>query len=282
MHPGEDRLLAYMDDELHDGERRIVARHLEACDACAATLEELRGAARLLSTSLEVIERPVPEVDPGELRRRAGVRHLASPRAGTTRVRGDPRSGSSGPEDASRVRATGERPRRSLLAAAVLLLAFTGAAAAIPGSPLRAWLSDSARSIASLFQTDERAGATAPEQEAIDAATRLPSGVAVEPSGGRVWISIRSPSPDALVRIRLVDEPRAVVLAADARYRTGPGRIEVIAAGAGDLRVELPRAATAATVEVDGRVVVEKDGGNLRLLTPADTSGSEIFLRPSG
>lgn len=263
MHPGEHELLAYMDDELPEEERRSVARHLEVCAACAGSLEELRGAARRFSAVCEAIDRPTPEIGLDALRRRAAVHDLATARA------------------RDRSPAAVERPRRSLLAAAALLIAFTGAAAAIPGSPLRVWLVDSARAIASVFAGDEESPPSL-DQEAVEAATRLPSGVAVDPYGGRVWISIRSSSPDILVRVRLVDEPRASVLAADARYRTGPGRIEVLGASAGEVRVSLPRSASAASVEVNGRVVIEKEGGDLRLLAPADTSGSEIFFRPAG
>lgn len=284
MHASEDRLLAYLDDEVPEGERQVVARHLEACRPCADALEALREISRRLSVGLQRLDRPAPALHPAAIRRRAGVLDVARGRDDDAR----PAAGPASPdEEAPSGRRSGrpagaDRPRRSLLAAAVLLLAFTGVAAAIPGSPVRAWLTDSARAIAGLFGGGEEPAPTVVDQEAVEAATRLPSGVAVEPYGGSVRISLRSPSPDAVVRVRVVDDARATVLASDARYRTGPGRIEVLGAGPGDLRIEIPRSVASAIVEVDGRPVVEKVGTDLRLLTPADTSGSEIFFRPGG
>lgn len=278
MHPTEDRLLAYLDGEVAEEERRDLARHLETCGRCADALDEVRRVSARLSGALERLDRAAPALDPATIRRRAGLLDLLDLKARGARD-APPGPGSARPAARSGRPGAAERPRRSLVAAAALLLAFTGAAAAIPGSPLRAWLVDSARAIVGLFE-EEAPDARSPDQEAVEAVTRLPSGVAVAPYGGRVRIALLSPSPDAVVRVRVVDAAQASVLATDASYRTGAGSIEVIDAGPGEVRIEIPRSARSALVEVDGRAVVEKEGADLRLLTPADTSGSEIFFRP--
>lgn len=271
MHPSEDRLLAFLDEELAEAERAEVEGHLRACEACAGDMESLRSASRRLAAALERLDVPPPDADSATIRERAGVVDLPARSAARSRI----------PEGQD-LPGRAERPRRSLLtAAAVVLLAVTGAAAAIPGSPLRDWLADSARAVAGLFSGD--GGPTAAvDQEAMDATLRLPSGVAVEPEGGRVSISLRDPSPEVVVRVRLVDQARVAVLAPDARYRTGPGRIEILDAAPGEVLIEIPRSASWAAVDVDGRVVVRKDGADLTFLAPADTSGSEIFFRPRG
>lgn len=257
MHASRGELVSYLDGEVPADERRALSAHLDDCERCAEVLEELGRLSRRLSAALEALDRPAPGIEAASIRRRAAAAR---------------------PDHGSR---TAGRRRRSLLAAAVLLIAFTGAAAAIPGSPLRAWLSDSVRTIADFFDAGGEVPSTpaAPEPEAT---SRPPSGVAVAPHGGGVTISLRSPSPDALVRVRLVEGPRASVLATGARYRTGAGSVEVLDAAAGEVTIEIPRAARWAVVEVDGRRIVEKRGDDLRLLAPADTSNSEIFFRPAG
>jgi hypothetical protein len=87
-----------------------------------------------------------------------------------------------------------------------------------------------------------------------------------------------------LVHARLVPGPQAEVYAtgraAGARFRTGPGRIEVVDAGPGEVRVDLPRDAQAAVVEVNGRTYVAKEGDRLRMLVPeADPSAAEAVFR---
>jgi hypothetical protein len=56
----------------------------------------------------------------------------------------------------------------------------------------------------------------------------------------------------------------------------------VVNAGAGELEVEIPRAARAATVQVNGRVYVAKDGDSLRVLAPAGSAGAGPDVRVGG
>lgn len=157
-------------------------------------------------------------------------------------------------------RARRARARSALAKAAVLVLvAAGGSAAAVPGSPVRGWIARSLEAVADLFNRG-----------------RPPA----EPTGA-VEIRLTEPAPDATIRVRLVDGDRAGVWSDGARYRSGPGRIEVISPGPGEVRIELPRSARSARVEIDGRVLLVKEGADLRLLAPAlDSSEAELLFRP--
>jgi hypothetical protein len=109
-----------------------------------------------------------------------------------------------------------------------------------------------------------------------------PSGVSIHADGGAVRVVLSGISKRVEVRARLVDGDLAGVLArgaaaSGARFRTGPGKIEVTGAEAGVLEVQLPRSARAATVEVNGRTYVAKDGDALRVLAPASAGEGPVF-----
>jgi hypothetical protein len=95
---------------------------------------------------------------------------------------------------------------------------------------------------------------------------------------------LHGPAAGLRVRTRLMAGGRAEVAASgaasDARFRTGPGRIEVSDAGPGEVMVTLPSEATAAVVEVDGRTLVAKEGDRLRALSGATATedGEAEFL----
>lgn len=233
LHETPDRLIAYLDGELPERERAEVAAHLSGCADCAAHADRLRAATRELSRALAREDVAPPP-------RRAPV----------------PRSRRGW-------------PRRTLTEAAVLVLVLGGVAvAAIPGSPVREWIS---RSLAGIGRSGEQASEMAADRES--------PGVSVSIVAGRVLVLLTEPAPETRVRVRLVDGDRAGVRA-DARFRTGPGTIEVVGAGPGDVRIDLPRAADSATIRVDGRTVLIKEGADLRILAPSvDSAGAEVSFR---
>jgi hypothetical protein len=262
-HVNEGVLLALEDGELPADEAVRVAEHLEECELCREELSLLQDAAFLLRRELDVGDVAAPAVSDTtiqSLRRRAG--------ASTVR-RGGGRWG-------------------DLRRAAVLVLGFAAAASAtIPGSPVNRWIRD-------LVQP-EPAARVAAERETEATAVAPPSavesdtfadetGVSVLPEGGAVEVVLRDASAELRVKAVLVEQPRAGVFAAgsasSARFSTAPGRIEVTGAAGGELRVELPRAARVATVEVNGRRYISKEGDQLRLTVPADDgAGAEVNFR---
>jgi hypothetical protein len=114
-------------------------------------------------------------------------------------------------------------------------------------------------------------------------AAPAPKAVSILPDGGRVRIVVSGSSAELRVRARLSSAPQAQVTATGAattaRFRTGPGRIEVVGAGPGEVVIDLPRSADAAVVEVNGRVFAAKDGAALRSLAPrvAGSAAEPVF-----
>ena len=249
LHIADDGLLAYLDDELSDDRRSEVGQHLAECEACAAELESLRSASEGLSRALERIDRPAPELDISTI-----VKQRES--------RGKRRLG-----------------KVELAKAAVLLLTIAGAsAAAIPGSPVRAWLGRSLDAVKQVISPEPTAQRAAPAVESVpDAAS-----VAVAPVDGRVQIRLTDPAADAVVRVQLIEGSQAVVWSTGARYRTGAGWIEVLESGSAEVRIELPRSLRSARIELNGRPVAIKEGPMLRLLTFPDSSESELLFRVGG
>jgi len=258
-HLSEGTLQALLDRELPPGERSAAEAHLTACGECAAAARELRSLRERASALLVSGDVPAPMAQ--------AQMSLRARRA---------RRGQWGGE-----------ARRALLRAAVLVLAFAGvAAAAVPGSPVREWIERTvlpARK-AALPPTHGRAPVP-PAREA--AAPGAPTGVSIRPDAGVVRVVLSGASPRLQVIVRAVDGDHAGVLArgrarSGARFRTGAGRIEVVGAGPGEIEVEIPRTARAATVEVNGRVRVAKDGDSLRVLAPAGEPGGSPAVRVEG
>lgn len=249
-HPSRARLLAHLDGELSDGAAGRIAAHLEGCERCRRRRRELREASGLLRRALEKADVPAPGVDPREVR--AAARETgASGREGAEATPGK----------------TGARRlagRAGLKAALVFLGLATAAAAALPGSPLRSWIAGAASS-------PEPAEA---DRAAAPAATARTSPQAVSiPVSGRAAVRIVDPAPGLVVRVRVVDGPRLTVTGRGGRYETGDGFLEVRAPGGGELRIDLPRSVRDARVTADGRLLLRREGGDLRIHAPVADSG---------
>ena len=257
-HVDEGTLQAYLDGELGAAERSGLMRHVASCGSCSGALEELRAAALELSLALGHLEPAAPAGTAYAAVRQAAAHRPVSimPAAGTARY-----------------------ARRALARAAILVLGLAAAAsAAIPGSPLREWLLSTLRDMRA-----EETTAPAVRTPAVPAAERM-AGLAVAPVNGVVRISVTGAAKECQIRVRLVEAEVASVYAigaaADARFESGAGRVEVIGAGPGEVRIDLPASAQNAVVEVDGRAVASSAGGELRVLAPAaDTSAAELVFR---
>jgi hypothetical protein len=252
MHPVEGTLQALLDDEVRPIERADLERHVVACDACTAQLQALRTASAGLTAALGLIDEPAPV-------EQARWRFQGRRRRGTW-------------IDGTTLRRT-----------AVLLVGTAAVlSAAVPGSPVREWLSDRWGENENVAVTTEPT--TTPEAEpSIAAAESGPAGVSVRPTDGRMRVVLRDLAPGVRLRVQLHDGERVGVWAtgeaAQARFRTAPERIEVEGASAGELLVEIPRASRHLTMEVNGRVYLLKDGDQLRFPGPAaDTAGPEILF----
>jgi anti-sigma factor RsiW len=254
-HFTEGVLQAYLDNEVAADARAQVAAHVGGCTACATRLQELRELNETFASALRVIDSPViPAAALAEIRARAARRSWRERFAGSS---------------------------RTLTRAALLVLGLTlAAAAAVPGSPLRQWL---VQAWQNLTQTQEVPAppvvTPAPRPEPAPTATRL------EAAAGRIRITLRSPSPDTRIHVLLIEGTRALVEstgnAAARRTATGSGWLELTGTGAGELRISLPRGVPNATIEIDGKAYLIKEGDDLRYLgASADTAGAELIFRP--
>lgn len=260
MHMSEGDLLAYLDGELQDGRRDEVALHLASCVDCRAEFEELRSASEEFSSALAVLDSAAPPLDDVTVARLAQMRRA-------TAWRGSP------------VGVVTRRAPGALLRAAVVVLLLGGAAlAAIPGSPVRDWVSRGRLSVPPEDHpvTPEVAAAEAESSGEEQAPPVI--GVSVLPVGGEAMVVVREATGATRLRVRLVDSAQLSVQwegeLPDPHFRTAPGRIEVVAAGAGKLLVELPRA-TRATVVVGDRTYAVVEGGELRPLVGADQASED-------
>jgi hypothetical protein len=255
----EGDLQALLDGALPAGERVTTEAHLAGCGECSALHRELRMVNARTRELLLGADVPAP-VAQAQMSLRARRARRPAPWAGT---------------------------RAALLRAAVLVLAVAGVASAtVPGSPVRAWLRDTlipAHPLAPAPQPQPQpaAPAAAPQNAAG------PTGVSIRPRNGAVRVVLRDASPRLRITARLVDVERAGVLARGhavetARFRTSPGRIEVVGAGPGEIEVEIPRGASIATLEVNGRIYVGKEGDSLRVLAPEADAGGAPEVRVGG
>lgn len=254
-HLGEGTLQELLDGELPPGRRGEAEAHLASCRACAGELAELRAAGERASALMGLADghAPVLRAQARFHQRRRG----AHPLAGATRA----------------------LPRAAAIA---LSLAVAGVAAAVPGSPVRGWVRDMA--VAERPQEPVRLEEQAPAPAPAPAAEPRPKAVSIRPDAGRVRVVVSASSPELRVRTRLTDAPNAQVratgAAVSARFRTSPGRIEILGAGPGEVTVELPSGAKSAFVEVNGRVYAAKEGAVLRSLQPrVGGSASEPVFR---
>jgi hypothetical protein len=111
-------------------------------------------------------------------------------------------------------------------------------------------------------------------------------GVMLVPAEGRVRVLVWSAQPGATVRVNLTGGNRVSVEAgsdaADVRFRTASGRIEVMDLGHAEAVVEIPRSLPFASLEVDGRVWLFKDGDQLRLDGPVIERTSDMVVFRAG
>jgi anti-sigma factor RsiW len=255
-HLAEGILQALLDAELPPPERAEAEAHLAGCPACTGELRGLRAAGERTSALLAQadVAAPVAQAQMALRRRRVAARQ-------------------------SRFAET----RRALLRAAALVLGLAGvAAAAVPGSPVRAWIEDTVLPHERAPQAQEIQPAPAPAAPAP--APEEFSGVTVQPLDGRVRVALTG-AADLRLTVRSSSEPGAKVLHAGlepgARFHYSRGRVELAGARGGEVTVELPRDAEATVVEVNGRVYVAKDGGELRPLVPQAEPGraDELVFR---
>ncbi len=235
-HVEEGVLQAYLDAEVTAGARADIDRHLHSCSTCAAELERMRNASQLFHNVLHDSDVVAPVL--------AAQARFATIRRSAPRPMAVP------------------QPRRAWARAAMFVVGLGAvASAAVPGSPVRAWISDALTRAGLLNEPQSAAAPVLPEEApAVQRdATAESTALSIEAVDGRIRVVLRNVSPEATVTVRSVDSDRAVVeatgAAAKARFRTGAGLLEVDGVTGGTVIVEIPRSATDAVVEQDGKTI---------------------------
>lgn len=208
-----------------------VRRHAETCPVCRQALDDARERRDQVEGLLRSLDAPeAPDLEAAKRK---------------VRLRLD------------RKRQAAHRPRRlfpfALGRAAALLLVAAGVAYALPGSPLRSWLTGDAPT--EVVPTSTVTGDAATASEGLQ--------VAVPPSGLR--IALLDVAPDMPVEVRWIEGEQARIDGGPgARYTVSEGRTEARVAS-GPIRLELPRSGARVTVELDGIVALTRSDAGVEV-----------------
>lgn len=219
--------------------------HAESCAECESALLEARHRSDEIGRALDALDALAPDVEEARTRIRARI---------------DARA-------ARELRAGARWWSGHLGRAAAVLLVATGAVSALPGSPVRGWLS-----------APEEVGHTVQEAAPAAAQEAGTSGVAVTVPIGGIRVLIHSLGPIDRLEVVWSDQATARVDApAGSRFTYGEGRVEAMVAG-GRVRVELPRSGEAVSLEVDGRPYLARRGDDIEVTGPVGAQSDEGIL----
>ncbi len=234
MHLDSEQVQRLLHGQL-DGPAESAARaHLAACDACRTLLADAEREEAEVYALLRAVDHDPPPIT----------------------------------ADAVVARARGQRFGRMRWAAgAILALGVAGAAYAVPGSPVRAWVESVGRRVAG------RASQTVIEPPAA-------AGIAVAP-GRQLRIVFTSYQAAGDVRVSLTDsaDVSARAPAGAATFTTGGDRL-VIAndEGTATFEIRIPRSAPWVEIHVGGSRVFLKRGADVTAARPADPT--DVWVLP--
>lgn len=223
MHLDAEKIERLLSDDLSQEEARVVRDHLSTCAACRSALAAAQRDDREIAELLGLLDHAVPPADPQRLARYAHRRPA----------------------------------RRTLVAAALAFLVVAGAASAMPGSPVKAWI---ARVFAGAEQSVEPTTA-----EGVGPTAAHASGVSVLP-GDRFELVFQAFQQSGLVRIVLSDQDEVSVQAEspEVGYSVEPRRVRVLNAGSQtNYSVTLPKEAVSIIIRVEDMIVLEKQGATI-------------------
>lgn len=263
-HLPEEALIALRDGvEGRSADDVEARRHLGSCATCRDALQALQGRASAVSEALGTLDTGW-DVEAARAHVRARVAEATASRAGTSPLPAAARR---------RARFT----MASLSRAAGILLVTAAAASALPGSPVRRWLSER--------MGGGEVAATAPTTEGAPAAAMAAetTGVRLSVAGGPLRVVLRDVAPGTELRVVLVPGTEAAVFApAGSRFTSAEGRVEARVTP-GEVRVELPRGVDPVSLEVGGRIYLRSTEAGLDVSGPVSSrTDDEILFRFPG
>jgi hypothetical protein len=252
-HVSLDHLRAFTEGRLTARQQRRIAARLARCPRCRESVTWIRDVRRLAQEATAVA---APEG--------AWARIVERVEAGET---------------------TGHhaRHRRTAVRAAVLMLAFAGAAsAAVPGSPVRSWLDSVISAPEAMDSPEPETGPGPASYDDPDEAEPTVS-LIVPLVDGAAEIVIDGAGARLRIRARTAEGEQMAVSArgqaASARFRSGPGRLTIFETTGGEIVLSLPHSARRVTLDVNGRRYLTQEGGQIHVLTPqADSLGADTVL----
>jgi len=228
MHLDEETIQRLVDDELTP-ERALAARqHLAACEPCRHRANEAKAERLAAEGWLRIVDVPAPPVDMGSILR-------AAPRRPSHRMR--------------------------WAAGFLVALGAAGAAYALPGSPVRAWVDDAVHWVSGRREAET----SVPPSRGPEPSMPTVAGISVAPGRHLVVVFVRR-QEGASVRVSLND-------GADVRV-TGPSGSASFVSEAERLVIDnrpmpvafdvrIPRAAPRVEIQVAGERILLKEGAVL-------------------
>lgn len=255
-HPAEGEILAFLDGEAA-GNLDTLRAHLDSCKRCGALARRQSGAMATVAEALSLLD-----VEPGLEGARARIL----------------KRNAEGP-------APGARIRRNLpRAASFVILLTAGAAAALPGSPIRRWVTRGWEAISHAEEPVNPTGQGIEAGEPATAATADPGmvGATIPLRQGGLELVLRDLGAGASLRILLVDGGQAGIFAGEGtRFRSETGRL-VASGPPGDVTMEIPLRQPRVLVTVNGQPYLRKTDRGLEILGPVSSrTPTEIRFQPS-
>lgn len=242
-HLTDGQIAALMDDELGGQDARRAREHLRECERCRERRRELSEVSARLDETLERGLRAPEGLGAG--------REVGEGGPGRSRAAGAPAFGPTRDGGFSRVLKT---------AAAVVALLGAGAVAvdaALPGSPLRDLV------VEAVSGGSEAEPGPAPEQVSSEPPPPARRGLAVSPVDGRIELVVRGAEEGARIHVARTEESRARISAPGGRFRTDPGRLEVLEPAGGDILVSVPLGTEEWRLVVNGRIALRGSTGRI-------------------
>ncbi len=256
-HPDSGQLVAFLDGEVSESEAGEIKAHLDQCPDCSASFLALESSSSAVSDALSRLD-TAPPSNQLKARRRPTQDNASKVRTGFWTL-----------------------PR----AASIALLFTAGGASALPGSPVRQWMTQLLDNVMVGSGTDTQADPTTPDTEpqAGGDQAEMGPGAGVAAVDGNVEIWIHDLPAEAELRVQWIDGDDAWVFAGEGtRFNTAAGRVEAFSPP-GSVRVEIPRNLPGVVVYLNGGTLLRKSGGEVEILGPVhERTPSEILFGPSG
>ena len=237
MHLDAEQIERLLSGELSEQRLRAQRDHLARCDACAEAYEEAARRDTEIAALLRRIDHTPPRIDPAVLQRRARRRVM----------------------------------RSRLAAAGIVIFLAVGAASAMPGSPIRSWIS-------SMTGRGDEGTALPGGVQATDSA-RIPSGVSVPATDGFELV-FETMQEAGLVTVILADEPEVSIRSDDAGvgYAIEPWGVRVMNGGSvASYQVVVPSEVQDFSIRVESTTVFRKRGRSIETSVKPDSAGRYII-----